>query len=408
MSDGTKRLIVCFDGTWNTPEDSTNVIRLFQAVADEQSGAEEQLKFYDMGVGTDTETRLRGGLFGAGLGENIRQGYAWLCRNYAPLSASVDAEGFVDGPDIYLFGFSRGAFTARSLGGLIARCGLVRAGLLRGAKIDKATRWKPGRFDREQRDDPRVAEAWRLYRQDLAQGRDDPSVVSFRRANCHNVRIKMIGVWDTVGALGVPTISTVTQPIRRQRYSFHDLSLSPLVENAYHAMAIDEHRADFNIALWDSFDPQHTRDIEQRWFPGAHANVGGGYEDDNLADISLNWMIGKAAGLGLRLQQQPWTDLRSAGPPAAKNEIPSYLSLRGDEFADPVRDSYAEFAYGFYHRVPLVKRLYRPMLTMGVRETIDPSALAKWNSDPGYRPYNLALAGSERKNRDSVEAVAGD
>ncbi|MEK1928973.1 MAG: DUF2235 domain-containing protein, partial [Pararhizobium sp.] len=204
---------------------------------------------------------------------------------------------------------------------------------------------------------------------------------------------------------GVPTLRKVSEPIRTANLRFHDLKLSSVVEFGYHAVAIDEHRADFNIALWDSFDATHTVDVEQRWFPGAHANVGGGYEDDNLADISLNWMVEKASGCGLRFVQQPWSNLRTKEPPAVDSKVPSYLALRGDEYADPIRDSYAEFAYGLYQHLPVVQRLYRPMMTLGVRETIDRSALAKWNSDASYRPHNLALAGSERKNENKTTAV---
>nr|WP_298685625.1 DUF2235 domain-containing protein [uncultured Dongia sp.] len=398
-----KRLIVCFDGTWNTPEDSTNIIRLFQAIGDEQSGADDQLKFYDMGVGTDDRTKLRGGLFGAGLDENVRQGYAWLCRNF--VSKGVNQDGFDNGPEIYLFGFSRGAFTARSLGGLINRCGLVKAEHLKPTITAEQARDQHDKLEKSQRDSKLIREAWALYQKDLPQGRADDAAVKFRANYSHNVRIKMIGVWDTVGAMGVPTLRKISEPIRTANLRFHDLQLSRTVEYAYHAVAIDEHRADFNIALWDSFDPKYTIDVEQRWFPGAHANVGGGYEDDNLPDISLNWIIGKAAALGLRFIQQPWSNIRDGKPPVTKSDIPSYLALRGDEYADPVRDSYAEFAYGIYQRLPIVHRLYRPMMTLGVRETIDPSALAKWGSDSRYRPHNLALAGSERKNESRTTAI---
>lgn len=402
MANSIKRLIVCFDGTWNKPEDNTNVIRLFQAVGDENSGARDQLKFYDMGVGTDDRNKLRGGLFGAGVSDNIRQGYVWLCRNFQPEteSAASDDEVFVDGTEIYLFGFSRGAFSARSLGGLISRCGLVRPEFLKGTAPDDA-RGTQDLLEKNQRDSPKILAAWNLYQKELRGGRDSAEAREFRGKFSHNVRVKMIGVWDTVGALGVPTLGNITQPIRATRLRFHDLNLSRIVDYAYHAIAIDEHRADFNVALWDKYEPEHTKELEQRWFPGAHSNVGGGYEDDSLADISLNWMVEKAANLGLKFVPEPWSDLRRRIPREAVAKVPSYLALRGDEYTDPVRDSYAEFGLGLYRRLPIFwQRLYRPMLTLGVNEWIDHSAQAKWNSEPDYRPHNLALAGSERRNQD--------
>lgn len=404
MAEPIRRLIVCFDGTWNTPEDNTNVIRLFQAVADENTGAREQLKFYDAGVGTEHLSQLRGGMFGKGISENVRQGYAWLCRNF-DLFEKAAPDGFVQGSEIYLFGFSRGAFTARSLGGLISRCGLIRAEKLAPQISAQQARSTPNLAANAQRDDPIIRTAWEFYRRPL-ESRDHAEALAFRAKYSHDVRIKMIGVWDTVGALGVPTsFKNISTPIRRSRYQFHDLGLSPIVENAYHAVAIDEHRADFNVALWDRYDPAMTHNLEQRWFPGAHSNVGGGYEDDCLADISLHWMVEKAASLGLRFTPEPWADIRREKPLEPISGVPSYLALRGDEYADPVRDSYAEFASGLYRRLPGVHRYVRPILTLGVNEWIDQSAQAKWNADPYYRPMNLALAGSERRRQQMPVAA---
>jgi len=385
-----KRLIVCFDGTWNTPEDNTNVLRIFQAIADQQSGARDQLKFYDAGVGTDRRSMLTGGLFGLGLDANILQGYVWLCRNFMPsASGSGAAAEFAAGPEILIFGFSRGAFTARSLAGLISRCGLVRTDKLSSEDLASETTMRQSKP---------VQDAWELYRKDLKEGRDHPKAVEFRNANSLSVRIKFIGVWDTVGAYGIPTLRTAALPIRRGDYKFHDLNLSAIVDAAYHACAIDEHREDFNVALWDKCNPQQK--VEQRWFPGAHANIGGGYQDDRLADISLAWIAGKAAENGLKFIMRPWTDISETATTKptdnVKNEVPPYLQVEGDEYEDIVRDSYGEFIYGLYNlgrRALLRGRYFRPMLARGVNQTIDPSARAKWAADPDYRPRNLALAG---------------
>jgi uncharacterized protein (DUF2235 family) len=383
-----RRLIVCFDGTWNTPEDNTNVLRLYQAVSDAQSGTPEQLKFYDSGVGTDRGSRFEGGLFGYGLDQNILQGYVWLCQNFEPSgSGPGDAlnSSYATGPEIYVFGFSRGAFTARSLTGLITRCGLVKRDKLAGLKSEK-----------EGRQSEIVRDAWRRYR-DQGQAASE-AASEFRRQNSHAVKVKFVGVWDTVGALGVPTLTTAALAIRTKSLRFHDLRLSPIVEHAYHALAIDEHRADFNAALWDGCTPEQKSTVEQRWFPGAHANVGGGYEDDRLCDLSLNWIVQKAGATGLQFNSSLWIDVSKQAGEAAKSTaaVPPYLEIEGDEYEDVVRDSYAEFACGLYRLFRIVTRrgrFFRTMLTRGVNETVDPSARAKWATDATYRPRNLALTG---------------
>lgn len=378
---GIERLVVCFDGTWNTPEDNTNVLRLYQAVADQSCGLAEQLKFYDPGVGTDFGKKVSGGAFGLGMDQNILQGYVWLCRNFA--AGAVNGQGFASGPDIFVFGFSRGAFTARSLVGLVNRCGLIH--------LDKFSD-KELKDEAMMRDSAVVKDAWKLYRAKLDLGRNDPEAVAFRKQNSHEVRVKFVGVWDTVGALGIPTLRTAALPVRSSIYEFHDLTLSPIVDNAFHAVAIDEHREDFNVALWTECKPEQT--VEQRWFPGAHSNVGGGYEDDRLADLSLAWICEKAAGCGLRFLQAPWVNVKAKVE--AKATLPPYLQLEGDEYEDTVRDSYADFMGGIYkigRGVILKGRFYRPMAARGINEAIDRSAFAKWAADPDYRPRNLALSG---------------
>jgi len=153
MAETIRRLAACFDGTWNTERSNTNVSRLFRQIANEQIGSGEQRRFYDEGVGTSWGERIRGGVFGIGLDRNIRQGYAWLGSQFA-LGAlgPADDEGFLQGPDIYLFGFSRGAFTARSLGGMINYLGLPKLGSLKEADPDTETH-----------EDPTVLYAWNLY-----------------------------------------------------------------------------------------------------------------------------------------------------------------------------------------------------------------------------------------------------
>lgn len=261
MAPSHKRLVACFDGTWKTADDkgnATNPVKLMRAIrhVDDQDVA--QITFYDKGVGTGGPIdRFRGGAFGRGLGENVRDGYRFLANNYAP------------GDEIYLFGFSRGAFTARSLAGLIGTCGLL-------------TKMTLGEMMR----------AWNLYR--TPKKRRDPAEARAIRRLGHGdgVRIGCIGVWDTVGSLGIP-ISSLNW-MNRGRYKFHDTRLGPNIDCALHAVAIDEKRGPFRPALWQTPDHDAKQVVEQVWFPGVHSNIGGSYDDAGLSDIALDWMIKRA------------------------------------------------------------------------------------------------------------------
>jgi hypothetical protein len=388
-----KRLILCFDGTWNTPEDQTSVSRIYSAIADQHAGCHDQLKFYDPGVGTGVGSRITGGAFGWGLDENVLEGYSWLINEYRALTQTVrepDGQTFVTGPDIYIFGFSRGAFTARSLAGLINRCGILKLEQFKG-QIDPDTK-KP--IQRAHPKLERVKQAWKLYQQDVksdGEARSAQPCVKFRSDYSHDVKIKFLGVWDTVGALGVPMFSKTV--FARAKYGFHDTRLCRVVEHAYHAVAIDEQREDYRVALWDQPHPDGTKDVEQRWFPGAHSNVGGGYDDDLLPDPPLKWMAEMALRLGLEFTNEFRMQLNQ---PACAAKLPESFKLRGDEYLSPVRDSYKDFLFGTYRvlrAVSLRGRYFRPMLVEGVNETIDESAHMKWAADPAYRPRNFAAAG---------------
>ena len=247
-----KRLVVCLDGTWNTPDDklnATNVVKIMRAIRSIDDDGTSQVVFYDKGVGTGGPIdRIRGGAFGRGLGENVRDGYRFLANNYEV------------GDEIYLFGFSRGAFTARSLAGFIGACGLLN-------------KYTMGKLKR----------AWKHYR---TRNRDPRGMGDVA---CHaGVRIRCIGVWDTVGALGVPVERL--KWMNRREYAFHDTSLGPDVGCALHALAIDEHRGPFAPTLWQA-PVRDGQAVEQVWFAGVHSNVGGSYDDARLSDITLDCMI---------------------------------------------------------------------------------------------------------------------
>ena len=255
-----KTLIVCCDGTWNRPDQGggpTNVTKLARAICPENDQGEVQIVYYDEGVGTGNWwDRLLGGTMGIGLARNVQQAYGFLCLNYLP------------GDRIALVGFSRGAFTVRSLAGLV---GLV--GLLRKGDLDKMPAiWSYYRTPPDKRDPAKIDRAW------IAREPD----------------IDLLVVWDTVGSMGVPI--GLFRWIGQSKYNFHNVSISPKIKRAYQALAVDEHRRNFRPAVWDTTNGLAPgQQVEQRWFAGAHSNVGGGYENAVLADIALRWVKSKVS-----------------------------------------------------------------------------------------------------------------
>jgi uncharacterized protein (DUF2235 family) len=279
-----KRLVICCDGTWNTPAQEennlpapTNVVRLFNAVAEVDAEGNAQEKYYHPGVGTEGSllARTAGGIYGDGLDKNIMSAYSWLGSRYDP------------GDAVYLFGFSRGAYTVRSLGGLLSRCGLP---VLRGLASKDAWGRVDAAYQRGYQED-RKPEQWRQPGWPWM----DPGTIP----------IEFIGVWDTVGARGVPDdlalFNLLDDP---ERWRFYDVKLGSRVKMARHALAMDEMRASFTPTLWTGDDGQPIYDdgtgrVKQLWFAGVHGDVGGGYGATGLSDTALAWMIDEAAGTGL-------------------------------------------------------------------------------------------------------------
>jgi uncharacterized protein (DUF2235 family) len=271
-----KRIVVCSDGTWNTPTQRdrdtgkpvpTNVVKTARTISGVSKDGIPQVVFYDEGVGADKWglDRLTGGAFGWGLIKNIEDVYRFLMWNY------------VEGDEIFLFGFSRGAYTVRSLVGLIRNCGLL----------------KPINADK-------LKAAFELYRNDLHPDCKYPK--NFRRNYSIEVdAIKFLGVWDTVGAYGIPL--GLFRWFNKKRYQFHDFELSKIVKNAYHALAIDEKREIFEPSLW-KYIKKEGQYVEQVWFPGVHSDIGGGYPDSGLSDISFWWMKEKAEDCGLEFDEK--------------------------------------------------------------------------------------------------------
>lgn len=398
-----RRLILCLDGTWNDRDSCTNVYHLSNMVKEGTvSGSDgqswKQLVYYDPGVGTSAIDSITGGAFGLGLSKNVREAYDWLLEKY---------EG---GDEIYIFGFSRGAFTARSMVGLLAKCGLLR----RGAPITVEQVWKGYRRLGEYRDggtlNPEVANEWR---EDVHRGRipfrpiwilrsDWWKPDRFRDAPCNlteellkhwsrRVSVKCVGVMDTVGSMGLDALAIPGLGSRSSR--FHDTRLSSMVEHAFHALAIDEHRGNFAHTPWQTplKSPLNTRThVEQTWFLGCHSNIGGGYADGVLSQEVLTWLLERTSALGLVFK-------RAQSPTAiAMRNIPP---LSGRAKNALIRDSFSEFAGGFWKHIIRGKRNYRriapqPLMEQGIPvqsagESIHPS-VAGWlgsTSNLTRRPY---------------------
>ena len=267
-----KRIVICADGTWNERDQvdkktnkrrPTNVTKVARAIRPRDSKGVDQVVIYHDGVGTSGGLdKFSGGAFGRGIEDNIRSLYRSILYN------------FEQGDELFFFGFSRGAFTVRTLAGFMNGVGLVA---------------KDG--------DYYLPEIYACY-----ESSKGPGTAEWVRA-FHNVKstrpcppIKFIGVWDTVGALGAPGL--LGQIFNKKKYQYHDIGLNPHIENAYQALAIDERRKPFAPNLWTRTNgwPGH---LEQAWFAGVHSNVGGSYTPDGLANEALHWMVEKAETLGL-------------------------------------------------------------------------------------------------------------
>lgn len=253
-----KILFICTDGTWNTADQKddgvtspSNVAKMARIIL----STPEQLTWYDEGVGTrNWLDKITGGAFGHGLYKNVQEAYRFVMEHYQP------------GDKLVLFGFSRGAYTARSLAGLIGQFGILRKKYI-----------------------SKIEQTYELYR---SHDTDPAKVEAYRERYSHVDRdIHFVGVWDTVGALGIPLKSL--NWATAWRYKFHDTKLSPHVKHAFHAVAVDEKRRSFAPTLWQARNLSEDQVVEQRWFAGVHSNIGGSYKEKGLSDITLDWMLGK-------------------------------------------------------------------------------------------------------------------
>lgn len=334
------RIALFADGTGNarTAQFRTNVWKLYDALEDRPDSG--QIGFYHDGVGTSASAPLKvlGGVFGVGLGRNVRQLYAFLCRNHASPQ-----------DEIYLFGFSRGAFTARILAGLIA-CQGVRhitdeAELARW--VDHAYRANRLRIALEQVGFIR-GPLFRLigWVRNLLRGNQ-----TFAERQTFP-DIKLVGVWDTVAAYGGPIVEMVRGFDRWVwPLSMPDYKLSPKVLAARHALSLDEEREAFLPLPWDEVTSVRPGRIRQVWFAGVHSDVGGGYADDGLSGIPLAWMLAEAKAQGLAFKPAaeaaiaasanawgPMHDSRSGAATVYRYQPRSINALMGLTPDSPLRD----------------------------------------------------------------------
>ena len=365
-----KRIIICCDGTSSKPdvEYVTNVVKVARGVAGSTAdSATAQVVFYDQGVGTHGfKDSITGGAFGHGLAKNIHEAYRFIVLNYSP------------GDELFLFGFSRGAFTVRSLSGLISKFGVL-----------------------DRTEVQQIRQTMDRYRD--GRPRSD--------AKTHEVRIKFLGVWDTVGAMGVQTnriagtlgwwtgsvIGGAARTFRwipdrwtpdylrrkfagtgrsvsrkiglgKGKYAFHDATLSDQVENGYHAVGIDERRPIFDVVLWNK-GPNADQHIEQVWFSGVHTEVGGGSSNEHTSAIALEWMSARARGHGMAFTKE------------FDDEVDKLLAAP----TQPISGS----PLGLWR---IAGRLWRAIGLSGTQtESIHPSAVSRY-CDPQseYAPPNLA------------------
>src|SRR5258708_25698459 len=356
-----KRLILCLDGTWNQADDKqiTNIVRIRDLIEPKiktPTGTEYQRVYYHNGVGTGLSrtSNLVDGATGRGLGRNVRSVYKFLSQHYS------------DGLEIYIFGFSRGAFTARSLVAYIGASGLL----------------KPDHCSPENEE-----RAWQYYRCNPDQR--FPSQYDAMKRLCFDpgqVRIRVLGVFATVGALGVAV--EWFRSWNRKTFQFHDVALGTNVDYAFHALAIDEKRGPFQVALWQYPNHRYFKEVEQVWFPGVHANIGGGYECAGLSSRTLFWMLSRIESkkLGLKF-------------------IDGWKRRLQFDIPDTLYDS-RTLVYSWSRVRPMVRvvnqrplhpgwlqRLSRlPPHAIPLGEMLDYSALHRWKLATDYRPDNIRAA----------------
>jgi uncharacterized protein (DUF2235 family) len=342
-----KRLVLCCDGTWSTPDQEregrpcpTNVTKVAVAVAPDGDGTAQRV-FYQPGVGTAVGERVRGGAFGWGLSRGVQDVYRFVVDNYEP------------GDELFFFGFSRGAYMARSTVGLIRNAGILR-----------------------RENAARIPQAYALYRDRAVKPRDTESQLFRRSFSQGDLSIRFLGVWDTVGALGIPLYRNPLTALLNRRWQFHDVELSRSVQAAYQALAIDETRRPFEPTVWEQNPGAEGQALEQVWFTGSHSDVGGGYADTSLSDVTLGWMADRARSCGLVFEEGAftWPEDR-AQPDTDAGFVPDPRGRLHDSYTGAAR---------------LLGRALRTLGSLPTgREFVSSTAVLRRQQDATYRPSNL-------------------
>jgi len=366
------RLIVCCDGTWITEDHEdqkrsapSNVFKMYTCIEENDA----QKKYYHPGVGTEGAQlyKFTGGIYGNGLGENIIGAYSWLGRNFCP------------GDSIYLFGFSRGAFTVRSLAGMLGSCGLLDTSSFSHEQMYKVVADLYDRKYRKNEDYDGEAD-WQWHK------------------TPDTIEVTFLGVWDTVGALGIPDdLSLLNLVDNEKNWQFHDLKLGDHIRCARHAVAIDEQRASFTPSLWE-YDTAQNHDMQQKWFIGTHGDVGGGHAQSGLSDIALKWMIDEARGKGLTFDNKFTEQLNPDPRGEIHNSVQGvWKKLRTRPRQIPLMDRAGADAQFFHPTVfdrqqkpPLADPVYHPTIRLQKDEehTITVYARKKWNDTGVYLEKN--------------------
>ncbi|WP_426584188.1 phospholipase effector Tle1 domain-containing protein [Mucilaginibacter sp. R-33] len=335
----SKRLVICCDGLWypssQTKRDillKTNVEKLYNALVSQTPDGIQQVSIYERCV-LEQQTffgKFLGQLSLQDIRESVRNIYYFIVSNYQP------------GDELFFFGFSKGAYIVRAVVGLIRKCGILK-----------------------QSDSKKIEEAIELYfNRSIVDNVDGKEATKFRGENAHPLpEVTFLGVWETIGALGIPF--SLLQIVQRRSYQFHDNVLSRIVKNAYQALALDERRAAFKPALWAPSRSKKAavNQLEQRWFAGTHADIGGGYAESGLSDISLLWMLSKAQERGLYFDNAFLAGLR----PDPLAEI--HRSLTIESF--------------------LSTSIRQPKLDNETCQYIDGSVLHRMEQDRDYSPSNV-------------------
>ncbi|AZG44508.1 DUF2235 domain-containing protein [Gordonia insulae] len=356
-----KRLIICCDGTWKTAQDPhiSNIEKIARAIRTRAGDGTMQLVHYCNGVGTGATwfDRVIGGAFGRGLDLTLIDAYRFLALNYEP------------GDEIFVFGFSRGAYTARSLTDMVGTVGLLTADAL------ACSRGRVNLLDA-------ALTTYRDYRRTNASNPGSAArdaLSEFRRHTYGSARadtrprIKFIGVFDTVGALGVPGVT-------RQNYGFLNVELSDSVDVARQALAIDERRLTFDPCVWTT-DGEGPTDVRQVWFEGVHSDIGGGLERGEPSTLSLTWMVSEASQHGLEIERARMPEVLTARPDVLGEE---YLPNNSMSWAYQVVNLMKLIVDPFRVDSRVAKRHKRQVRVL---EVTDDAASPMFIAEPAYRRW---------------------